>query len=319
MNTSRNYNYSTKIKSEPEQYDYQREIPLKEENKNNKQSSYGNKYQNNNKNNHNNFKNNNNNKPNFNNQNPGSNKFLGIKREKFEEERQYNSYANNNKINKNYNYSKNIKREKEDKYLKPRNNANFNNQRYNYRNFGVKNNNNWNNKVPYDRFGKKELPIFSVKDLILNSINSSRITIISGNTGCGKSTQVPQYIYGLNCENKILMTQPRRIAAVSIARRLAQEMHEKVGGKIGYHVSMNPRISSETKIFVKTTGIFMEELIHRSLDYTHIIIDEVHERDIYVDLVLALIKYHFEQDKNSKIKVIVRSATIADNDFAIYL
>jgi len=319
MNTSRNYNYSTKIKSEPEQYDYQREIPLKEENKNNKQSSYGNKYQNNNKNNHNNFKNNNNNKPFFNNQNPGSNKFLGIKREKFEEERQYNSYANNNKINKNYNYSKNIKREKEDKYLKPRNNANFNNQRYNYRNFGVKNNNNWNNKVPYDRFGKKELPIFSVKDLILNSINSSRITIISGNTGCGKSTQVPQYIYGLNCENKILMTQPRRIAAVSIARRLAQEMHEKVGGKIGYHVSMNPRISSETKIFVKTTGIFMEELIHRSLDYTHIIIDEVHERDIYVDLVLALIKYHFEQDKNSKIKVILMSATIAENDFANYL
>ena len=66
---------------------------------------------------------------------------------------------------------------------------------------------------------------------------------------------------------------------------------------------MNPRISSETKIFVKATGIFMEELIHKNSEYTHIIIDEAHERGIYVDLVLALI--YFKKNQNSEIKVIL--------------
>ena len=68
---------------------------------------------------------------------------------------------------------------------------------------------------------------------------------------------------------------------------------------------MNPRISSETKIFVKATGIFMEELIHKNSEYTHIIINEAHERGIYVDLVLALIKYYFKKNQNSEIKVIL--------------
>ena len=116
------------------------------------------------------------------------------------------------------------------------------------------------------------------------------------------------------------MTQPRRIAAVSIAKRLAEEMGEKnVGKLIGFHVSMNPNFSNETKILVETTGIFLEEIIHKNLDYTHIIIDEVHERDIYIDLVLALIKWYFEQNPESKIKIILMSATISEEKFADYL
>ena len=323
MNNQNNYKYSSKIKTEPDQYDYDRGISIKEENNNNKQMYPPNKYQNNN-NMKNKSKNNyNNNRPNYNQNNP-NNKYLGIKREKSDEEN--NSY-NPNYNNRNNNYSYNIKKEKEDRYSNPRNNMNNmniynqrnnNNFNNNYNKF-QKNQNNYRYNVPKKILFKKELPIFYFKDSILEYMKQNRFIIISGNTGCGKSTQVPQYIYGLNCESRILMTQPRRIAAVSIAKRLAQEMHEKLGGKIGYHVSMNPRISPDTKIFVKTTGIFMEELIHKNLDYTHIIIDEVHERDVYVDLVLALIKYYFEQNPFSKIKVILMSATIAENLFAKYL
>ena len=259
-----------------------------------------------------------------------------------------NDYNNRNKRYKSYkvgNYSSNnIKKEKESNYSNIQNNNNYNNQPFNSfnRNNYQKNNNcvgstgnfskNYNNNYnkyngqnTYKKFKyispnvNDELPIFSVKNKIIEAISKNRVTIISGNTGCGKSTQVPQYIYGINCENKILMTQPRRIAAVSIAKRLAEEMGDKLGKKVGYHVSMNPNFGLDTKIFVKTTGIFMEELIHKNLEYSHIIIDEVHERDIYVDLVLALVKWYFGNNKDSKIKLILMSATIAEGSFADYL
>ena len=322
MKNNNNYNSSSKIKSEPEQYDYQKQLPMNEENHNNSKSPNSNQYQNYNKKNNNKKKNNFNNKQYNPQKNQGNNKFLGIKREKqdYDSGKSYNqNYNSQNNGYKNYNHSQNIKKEKEDNYLNPPYNRNNNG----YMNNNQNNNDNMDkymiNKDKRYKKSAKELPIYQMHARIMEEMNSSRFIIISGNTGCGKSTQVPQFIYGQNCKFKILMTQPRRIAAVSIAKRLAQEMGETVGGKIGYHVSMNPRISSDTKIFVKTTGIFMEELIHRNLDYTHIIIDEVHERDVYVDLVLALIKYYFEQNPESKIKVILMSATIAENKFAEYL
>ena len=72
------------------------------------------------------------------------------------------------------------------------------------------------------------------------------------------------------------MTQPRRIAAISIAKRISFERYTELGELIGYQVSMLKKISKDTKIFVKTTGIFLEELYHNRMDYTHIIINEVH-------------------------------------------
>ena len=322
MNKNTNYNYSSKIKTEPEQYDYQRQLPIKEENHNNSKSPNSNQYQNYNKKKNNNMKNKFNNKQYNPQKNQGNNKFLGIKREKqyYNSDKSFNqNYNSQNNGYRNNNYSQNIKKEREDNYLNPP---------YYMNNNGYMNYNQYNNNIDDNYMKNKdkkykqsaiELPIYQKHGEIMKEMDSSRIIIISGNTGCGKSTQVPQFIYGQNCKSKILMTQPRRIAAVSIAKRLAQEMGEYIGGKIGYHVSMNPRISSDTKIFVKTTGIFMEELIHRNLDYTHIIIDEVHERDVYVDLVLALIKYYFEQNPDSNVKVILMSATIAEDKFAEYL
>lgn len=330
MSNNQNNKYSSKIKREKEQYNYKKELPLNEEERDeyeasNKRNNHDNKFQNKK-----NFNNNFNNNP----RNP-TNKFIGIKREKKEDYNSYNSnnnkrynpnnaynnrnnsgfFNNNNNKNNGNNYSKNIKKENNEKYFNqnpyPKMNNNYNSNDKNRQKY-----NNFQNNIYQN---KKELPIYNERDYILNSIVNNRVTIISGKTGCGKSTQVPQFIYGLNCNNVILMTQPRRIAAVSIAKRLAQEMNEKLGGKIGYHVSMNPKIGPDTKIFVKTTGIFMEELIHNNLEYSHIIIDEVHERDIYVDLVLALIKNYFKINPKSEIRVILMSATIAEDFFADYL
>ena len=218
----------------------------------------------------------------------------------------------------------------EDWYSKknnPTNNNTNNSNRYNYNNMdnsnrtynGTSNQKNINSFNSQNFSSQKELPIFPYKEEILQKISQNRITIISGNTGCGKSTQIPQYIYQSNPSNKILMTQPRRIAAISISKRLAEEMGERIGKKIGYHVSMKYNYSNETKILVETTGVFLEELIHRNMEYTHIIIDEVHERDIYVDLVLAMIKWYFEENQRSRIKLILMSATIAEEKFAEYL
>ena len=259
-----------------------------------------------------------------------NNKFESIlkkfhqKIEDINEEHKY-CQRNNNKINYNNKYTNKINSLIGNKR---KNNSNIEYPSNNYSNkpssINTNSNNNYtsskiNFPINEDDLFKKNLPIYSFKNEIMENIEKNRVIIISGNTGCGKSTQVPQYIYHSNTKNTILMTQPRRIAAVSISKRLAEEMGEKVGEKIGFHVSMNPNFCKDTRILVETTGIFMEELIHKNMDFSHIILDEVHERDIYVDLVLALIKWNFETNPNSKTKLILMSATIAEKSFADYL
>ena len=249
-----------------------------------------------------------------------------------------NTYMNKNLLGHKRNMNNSIEKDYPNNYKQPYNkndNNRNNNQEFQNKgnNFAPNNNSEYLSKNSYQNknipkissfnsvnfSNQKYLPIYAFKNDIINKIYNNRVTIISGNTGCGKSTQIPQYIFQFNPKNKILMTQPRRIAAVSISKRLAEEMGEKLGEKIGYHVSMNHKYSSQTKILVETTGVFLEELIHKNFDYTHIILDEVHERDIYVDLVLAMIKWYFEENPRSSIKIILMSATIAEEKFANYL
>ena len=226
---------------------------------------------------------------------PNNDKYLEKKRKSdnnFEDfynintEKKYDEYKKNNYIN----YS----HHKDNIYYENRKEIDLNNEIENER----KNEENYREKEENGR--NIGLPIFSKKAEILEKINNNRVVIISGNTGCGKSTQVPQFIYETSHQNKILITQPRRIAAISIANRLSFERKTKIGELIGYHVSMITNYSSQTKIFVKTTGVFLEELLHNNddndnFDYSHIIIDEVHERDLYVDLVLVLLKNFFQK------------------------
>ena len=168
------------------------------------------------------------------------------------------------------------------------------------------------------------LPIFKYANQILKSVvGTNQIVIVSGKTGCGKTTQIPKLIYNYHNEIRkpvsILVTQPRRVAALNIAKRLSYELDSKVGDLVGYHIGMEPFYKpQQTKIFIKTTGIFLEELIHNvdKMNYTHIILDEVHERDINIDLVLIMIKELLKKRKD--IKVILMSATIKTESFANY-
>ena len=215
---------------------------------------------------------------------------------------------NNNNFDNNNNIYNNIY------YKQYNNNDNFHSN--NFKNNNHKENVNFNSNISNS---SNKLPISNKKDEIIKQINQNRVVIISGKTGCGKSTQVPKFIYGINKDKKILITQPRRIAAISIAKRLSFEMNSKLGELIGYRVSMIKNISNSTKIFVETTGLFLEELLHNNLDYNYIILDEVHERDLYVDLVLALLKDYFKIFPKSDVKLILMSATISENEFIKYL
>ena len=117
------------------------------------------------------------------------------------------------------------------------NSGNNSNNRYYYNIFeDPRFNPNKLSKFNSENFSSQDyLPIKAFQKKILDKVSKNRITIVSGYTGCGKSTQIPQYIYRLNPNYKILMTQPRRIAAVSIAKRLAEEMGEKNVGKLIFH------------------------------------------------------------------------------------
>ena len=167
------------------------------------------------------------------------------------------------------------------------------------------------------------LPIFKYSSEIVQTVEDHQVVIVSGKTGCGKTTQIPKMIYNFNQAIRkpvsILVTQPRRVAALNISKRLSYELDCKVGELVGYHIGMEPVYNSQmTKIFIKTTGIFLEELIHNAeqMTYTHIILDEVHERDINIDLVLIMIKDLLKKRQN--IKVILMSATIKTESFANY-
>lgn len=135
---------------------------------------------------------------------------------------------------------------------------------------------------------RKKLPAWNLRNEILNSINQSQVVVVSGETGCGKSTQVPQYIFDdwiKNYDNdkkhiEIVCTQPRRISALGVAERVSTERLEKVGNTVGYQIRLESKISKKTRITFCTTGILLRRLEGEPNlpNVSHIIIDEVHER-----------------------------------------
>ena len=126
----------------------------------------------------------------------------------------------------------------------------------------------------------------------------NQIVIITGETGCGKSTQLPQYILDSLIDNSngsvanIIVTQPRRISAIGLAERVASERGEDVGETVGYSVRMLNKISSKTRLSFVTTGILLRRLMsdHYLEGVSHVVVDEVHERSVDIDLLLLLLK-----------------------------
>ena len=148
--------------------------------------------------------------------------------------------------------------------------------------------------------------------------------MISGPTGCGKTTQVPQYILEewerTNRPCNIIVTQPRKIAAQSVAKRVCQENGWSLGSLVGYKVGLDKaNVSKDTKLLYCTTGMFKKMIIGRQSleDWTHVILDEVHERELDMDFVLLLCR-KFLNTNSRGVKLIVMSATIDVNSFKEY-
>ncbi len=162
------------------------------------------------------------------------------------------------------------------------------------------------------------LPISRRRAEIVQAIRRHRVVIISGETGCGKSTQIPKMCLeaGRGTRGRIAVTQPRRIAAVTIAQRIAEEMGERLGQTVGYKIRFEDRCSPETRIKVVTDGMLLAETQAdgRLREYDTIVIDEAHERSLNIDFLLGIIKTLLA--RRSDLKLIITSATLDLEKFA---
>ena len=170
---------------------------------------------------------------------------------------------------------------------------------------------------------KTNLTIASKKDQIVSMIETNSVVVIQGPTGCGKTTQVPQFILD-SCYKKrqhcnIIVTQPRRIAAISIAKRVSEEKDWPVGSLVGFQVGLINSTCRDTRLTYCTTGVLLHKLINSKnmLDYTHVVLDEVHERDQNMDFLLLVVRKLLRTNSRS-VKVILMSATFEVERFAKY-
>ncbi|MCA9135164.1 MAG: ATP-dependent RNA helicase HrpA [Planctomycetales bacterium] len=164
----------------------------------------------------------------------------------------------------------------------------------------------------------EELPITAYKDQIIELIRTRQVLVVCGETGSGKSTQLPKFCLeaGFGRGSLIGHTQPRRLAARSIAARLAEEMNCRIGEQVGYQVRFGDQTGPDTMIKLMTDGILLAETgSDRFLDqYDTIIIDEAHERSLNIDFLMAYLRGL--QSKRPDMKIIITSATIDAERFA---
>ncbi|MCA1307440.1 ATP-dependent RNA helicase HrpA [Microbacterium esteraromaticum] len=160
-----------------------------------------------------------------------------------------------------------------------------------------------------------ELPVSAARHEIADAIRDHQVVIVAGATGSGKTTQLPKICLELGREH-IAHTQPRRLAARTIAERVAEELHVELGDLVGYKVRFTDQVSKSTRIALMTDGILLNE-IHRDRllsRYDTIIIDEAHERSLNVDFLLGYLRRILPERPD--LKVIITSATIDPESFA---
>jgi ATP-dependent helicase HrpA len=147
--------------------------------------------------------------------------------------------------------------------------------------------------LPRLRFNE-ELPIFAKKDEIIQAIARQRVIVVSGETGSGKTTQLPKFCLaaGRGIDGLIGCTQPRRIAATTVARRIAEELGQELGNAVGYKIRFKDRTARDAYIKMMTDGILLAETqSDRYLSaYDTIIVDEAHERSLNIDFILGILR-----------------------------
>nr|CDJ91106.1 Single-stranded nucleic acid binding R3H and DNA RNA helicase domain containing protein [Haemonchus contortus] len=164
---------------------------------------------------------------------------------------------------------------------------------------------------------RKMLPAYRQRDDVLRAINDHKVVLITGGTGCGKTTQVPQFLLEHASENnqplRIVCTQPRRLPAIAVANRVARERGETLGSTVGYHIRLEQRTSPQTVLTYCTSGVLLRMLTQddAARDISHIILDEIHEREQNTDYLLIALKQALK--KRNDLKVILMSATMEGN------
>ncbi|KAJ9169495.1 hypothetical protein P3X46_017682 [Hevea brasiliensis] len=157
------------------------------------------------------------------------------------------------------------------------------------------------------------LPIVQFEEKIIKTVEENPVVVIIGETGSGKSTQLSQMLHrrGYTKSGIVGVTQPRRVAAVSVARRVAQELGVKLGEEVGYAIRFEDRTSDLTRIKYLTDGVLLREsLSNPELNqYSVIILDEAHERSLNTDILLGLVK-RLVKLRASNLKVLITSATL---------
>lgn len=169
---------------------------------------------------------------------------------------------------------------------------------------------------------RARLPAFKMAAQICEAVRRDQVTLILGATGCGKTTQIPQHILE-DCASRgepcrVLATQPRRISAYSVADRVAQERGGALGGKVAYKIRFEDNISEETQLIFCTVGILLKVMQSNPnlAGATHIVVDEVHERDLHTDFLLTLLRRVLK--RRADLKVILMSATVDPTAFQSY-
>lgn len=171
-----------------------------------------------------------------------------------------------------------------------------------------------------------KLPVYQYREQILDLVAANQIVVLSGDTGCGKSTQIPQFLLddalarGRGDVTRIICTQPRRISAISLAERVARERNGQDPKEVGHAIRFDSSFDAKrSKLIFCTTGTLLKWLNSDpfSRGFSHIILDEVHERDQFTDFLLILIKTSILK-RRPDLKVILMSATIQVQKFSQY-
>lgn len=166
----------------------------------------------------------------------------------------------------------------------------------------------------------KKLPVYAQKDVILNALRDNQVIVVQSPTGSGKTTQIPVILHeaGYSSNGVIAVTQPRRIAALSVSEFIAKQLKTTYPGLVGYKMRFEDKTDETTKIKIMTDGILLQEM---KLDpwmtkYSVVMVDEAHERSLNIDFVLGLLKRVLQH--RSDFKVIVSSATMNAEKFSQY-
>ncbi|XP_042512520.1 DExH-box ATP-dependent RNA helicase DExH1 isoform X2 [Macadamia integrifolia] len=171
---------------------------------------------------------------------------------------------------------------------------------------------------------REKLPAYKMKAEFLRAVADNQVLVVSGETGCGKTTQLPQFILedeisslrGADCN--IMCTQPRRISAISVAARISSERGENLGETVGYQIRVEAKRSVQTRLLFCTTGVLLRQLIQdpNLTGVSHLLVDEIHERGMNEDFLLIILRDLLP--RRPDLRLILMSATINADMFSKY-